>query len=114
MMTGLLDQSCISRKGLLCGYTIGGEAVKAFVAFFSSGALAAKAIDHYKSYLDKSGERWQVINGLGENGFASQEPYHKKILVAKQGAFVAGVADLSQSSKGEALLKRILKKLPQP
>lgn len=101
-------------KGLLCEYTVGGETVKAFVAFFSSGTLAVKALDHYKSYLEKSGERWQGIDGLGENGFAAQEPYHKKILVAQQGAFVAGVADLSQPSKGEELLKRILRTIQKP
>ena len=104
---GILGHGFLDR-GLLCDYTIGGETVKAFVVFFSSGALAVKALDQYKSYLEQSGEKWQVISGLGENGFASQEPYHKQILVAQQGAFVAGVADISQSSKGEELLKRIL------
>jgi hypothetical protein len=110
---GILGHGFLDR-GLLCDYTIGGETVKAFVVFFSSGALAVKALDHYKSYLERSGEKWQVINGLGENGFASQEPYHKQILVAQQGAFVAGVADLSQSSKGEELLKRILRTIQKP
>jgi len=110
---GILGHGFLDR-GLLCDYTIGGETVKAFVGFFSSGALAVKALDHYKSYLDKSGETWQVIDGLGEKGFASQEPYHKKILVAQQGAFVAGIADLSQSSKGEELLKLILRTIQKP
>ena len=110
---GILGHGFLDR-GLLCDYTIGGETVKAFVAFFSSGALAVKALDHYKSYLDTSGETWQVIDGLGEKGFVSQEPYHKKILVAQQGAFVAGVADLSQPSKGEELLKRILRTIQKP
>ena len=105
---GILGHGFLDR-GLLCDYTIGAETVKAFVVFFSSDALAVKALDQYKSYLESLGEKWQVMNGLGENGFASQEPYHKHILVAQQGAFVAGVADLSQSSKGEELLKRILR-----
>lgn len=110
---GILGHGFLDR-GLLCDYTIGGETVKAFVVFFSSGALAVKALDQYKSYLERSGEKWQVLNGLGENGFASQEPYHKHILVAQQGAFVAGVADLSQSSNGEELLKRILRTIQKP
>jgi hypothetical protein len=104
---GILGHGFLDR-GLLCDYTIGGETVKAFVVFFSSGPLAVKALDHYKSYLERSGESWQAIEGVGEKGFASQEPYHKKILVAQQGPFVAGVADLSQPSKGEELLKRML------
>ena len=110
---GILGHGFLDR-GLLCDYTIGDERVKAFVAFFPSGSLAVKALDHYKSYLEKSGESWQVIDGLGEKGFASQEPYHKKILVAQQGAFVAGIADLSQPAKGKELLKRILRKIEKP
>ena len=110
---GILGHGFLDR-GLLCDYTIGGETVKAFVVFFSSGALAVKALDHYKSYLERSGEKWQVMNGLGEKGFASQEPYHKQILVAQQGAFVAGGADLSQSSRGEELLKSILRTIQKP
>ena len=110
---GILGHGFLDR-GLLCDYTIGDKRVKAFVAFFLSGDLAVKAFDHYKSYLEKSGEAWQVIDGLGEKGFASQEPYHKKILVAQQGAFVAGIADLSQSAKGKELLKRILRKIEKP
>ena len=110
---GILGHGFLDR-GLLCDYTIGGETVKAFVVFFSSGDLAVKALDDYKSYLERSGEKWQAIDGLGEKGFTSREPYHKKILVAQQGAFVAGVADLSQPSKGEELLKRILGTLQKP
>ena len=110
---GILGHGFLDR-GLLCDYTIGSERVKAFVAFFPSGVLAVKALDHYKSYLERSGEAWRVIDGLGESGFASQEPYHKKILVAQQGAFVAGIADLSQSAKGKELLKRILRTVQKP
>lgn len=101
-------------KGLLSDYRLDGETVKAFVVFFPSDTLAGKALDQYRSYLDTAGEGWQAFKGLGEDGFASREPYHGNILVTRQGAFVAGVADLPQPSRGEALLRHLLRKIQTP
>jgi hypothetical protein len=95
-------------KGLLCNYRANGEVVKAFIAFFPSPDQAFKALNQYKGYLEKAGETWKAHEGFGDNSFTAQEPYHKTILVAQQGAFVVGIADLSSAQKGEALLKRIL------
>jgi hypothetical protein len=107
---GILGHGFLN-KGMLCDYRVNGEVVKAFIAFFSSPEEAVKALNLYKNYLKKSGETWEVLKGFGENSFTGQEPYHKTILVAQQGGFVAGVAHLSSAQKGEALLKRILNTL---
>ena len=95
-------------KGLLCEYRVNGEVVKAFVAFFPSPDQAFRALNQYKDYIRKAGESWESCKGFGEGSFTAQEPYHKTILVAQQGNFVVGVADLSSTQKGEALLKRML------
>ena len=104
---GILGHGFLDR-GLLCDYRISDEAVKAFIAFFPSPDQAFKALNQYKNYIDKSGEKWETHKGFGDNSFTAQEPYHKTILVVQQGSFVVGIADLSQVKKGEALLKRIL------
>jgi hypothetical protein len=101
-------------KGLLCDYRVNGEVVKAFIAFLPSSDQALNALNQYKNYIEKAGESWEALKGFGENSFTAQEPYHKTILVAQQGVFVAGVADLSSAQKGEALLKRILNKIQEP
>jgi len=107
---GILGHAFLD-KGLVSDYKIRGEVVKAFVAFFSSRDHAVNALNQYKSYLDASGEKWQVLNGFGEIGFVSQEPYHKNILVTQQGHFVIGVADLSRAQKGKELLGSIIREI---
>ena len=104
---GILGHGFLDR-GLLCDYRVGDEAVQAFIAFFPSPDQAVKALNQYKNYIDKSGEKWETRKDFGENSFTAQEPYHKTILVAQQGPFVVGIADLPRVQKGEALLKRIL------
>lgn len=98
-------------KGMMSDYRLGNEIVKAFVAFFSSGELAVEALNLYKDFLKREGEKWQVLDGFGESGLISKEPYHKNILVSQQGPFVVGVTDLSQAQKGEELLKSIIRKI---
>jgi hypothetical protein len=107
---GILGHAFLDR-GLVCDYKLADEVVKAFIAFYPSKELADTAIKHYKEFLKKSGKKWTSLKSDAENGFASQEPYHKNIIVAQQGHFVAGVYDLSLAQKGEALLKNILKKI---
>jgi hypothetical protein len=68
-------------------------------------------LSQYKNYIDKSGEQFKILKDFGQNSFTAQEPYHKTILVAQQGPFVVGIADLTQVQKGEALMKRILSTL---
>jgi hypothetical protein len=104
---GILGHGFLDR-GLLCEYRVSDEVVKAFIAFFPSPDQAVKALNQYKNYIDKSGEKWEIRKDFGDNSFTAREPYHKTILVAQQGPFVVGVADLSQVQKGEALLKKIL------
>lgn len=104
---GILGHGFLDR-GLLCDYRVNSEVVKAFIAFFASPDQALKALNQYQNYLEKAGEPWEARKGFGENSFTAREPYHKTILVAQQGVFVVGVADLSSAKQGEALLKRML------
>ncbi len=110
---GILGHAYLDR-GMMGDYRLGDETVKAFVAFFPSGEHAVIALNRYKDFLKKAGEKWQVLNGFGEQGFISKEPYHKNILVSQQGPFVVGVTDLSQAQKGEELLKRLISKVKKP
>ena len=100
-----------SVRFLLCGNPVHGSVTANSVncsAFFPSPDQAVKALNQYKGYIDKSGEKWETHKDFGDNSFTAQEPYHKTILVVQQGSFVVGIADLSQVKKGEALLKKIL------
>lgn len=110
---GILGHAFLN-KGLITEYKLGEEVVKAFVAFFPSRKHAVIALNQYKNFLNESGKKWQVLNGFGETGFVSQEPYHKNILVAQQGSFVVGVSDLPHAQKGKQLLKSIIRKIKKP
>jgi hypothetical protein len=107
---GILGHAFLDR-GLICDYRIGGEVVSAFVAFFPSSEDAGNSFEAHKDFLRSSGKAPMLLNGFGERGFVSQEPYHKKIIVAQQGSFVTGVYDLVVAQKGMGLLKDILKRI---
>ena len=107
---GILGHAFLD-KGLVSDYTIGDGVVKAFVAFFPSREHAVEALDQYKRYINAAGETWQLLNGFGERGFFSREPYQKTVLVAQMSHFVVGVANLSHAEKGKELLKRIMREI---
>jgi len=107
---GILGHAFLD-KGLVSDYTIGDGVVKAFVAFFPSREHAVEALDQYKRYIKAAGETWQLLNGFGERGFFSKEPYQKTVLVAQMSHFVVGVSNLSHAEKGKELLKRIMREI---
>jgi hypothetical protein len=51
---------------------------------------------------------------VGERSFCAPEPYHKSIIVAQQGCFVAGITDLSSPQQGMLLLKNMINNLKKP
>ncbi|MBW2221850.1 MAG: hypothetical protein JRF22_04905 [Deltaproteobacteria bacterium] len=110
---GILGHAFLD-KGMMGDYRLDDEVVKAFVAFYPSGEQAVVALNRYKDFLKKAGEKWQVLDGFGERGILSREPYHKNILVSQQGPFVVGVTDLSHAQKGEELLKNIIRNIKKP
>lgn len=110
---GILGHAFLGR-GLICDYRMDGDVVSAFVAFFPSNEDAGSAFESHKDFLRKSGKACEPLKGLGTRGFFSQEPYHKNILVAQKGSFVAGVYDLAVAKKGMALLTDILKRIEYP
>jgi len=107
---GILGHAFLDR-GLTCDYRIEGDVVSAFVALFPSSKDAVGSFEEHKDFLRRSGKKCVHINGFGEYGFFSQEPYHKNILVVQEGSFVVGVYDLLKAQKGIELLKDILKRI---
>ncbi len=107
---GILGHAFLDR-GLICDYRIEDDVVSAFVAFFRSSGDAVSSFDEHKDFLRRSGKKCIPLNGFGEYGFVSQEPYHKNILVVQEGSFVVGVYDLLKAQKGIELLKDILKRI---
>jgi hypothetical protein len=110
---GILGHAFLD-KGLMGDYRVGQDVVKAFVAFFPSPAGAAAAMSAYNDFLQKAGKKQLDLNGFGEAGFVSEEPYHKQLLVAQQGAFVAGVTDLNSVPAGIRLLQRVMEGIKKP
>lgn len=107
---GILGHAFLDR-GLICDYRIEDDVVSAFVAFFRSSGDAVSSFDEHKGFLRRSGKKCIPLNGFGEYGFVSQEPYHKNILVVQKGSFVVGVYDLLKAQKGIELLKDMLKRI---
>jgi len=85
--------------------------VSAFLAFLPSKKEAMKSFKQHKTFLQESGTVF-VLDGLGERGLISEEPYHKNILIIQTGSFVIGMYDLSIPKKGRPILEDILQSLP--
>ena len=107
---GILGHAFLD-KGLICDYRLEGEVVSTFVAFFRSSEDAVSSFEEHKNFLRRSGKKCIPLNGFGEYGFVSQEPYHKNILVVREGSLVLGVYGLLKAQKGIELLKDILKRI---
>ncbi len=107
---GILGHAFYDR-GIVCDYLIEKEVVSAFLAFLPSKNAAVKSFEQHKSFLQESGTVF-VLDGLGERGLISQEPYHKNIIIIQTGSFVIGMYDLSVPQKGRPILEDILQRLP--
>jgi hypothetical protein len=98
-------------QGLVCDYQIDAKKVTAFIAMLPSEQAAAEAVGLHRSFLEKSGQKHLPVHGLGKHAFASEEPYHQKIIATQQGPFVIGVYDLDSTEAGKKLLANILKNI---
>lgn len=107
---GILGHAFLE-QGIVCDYRIDGKKVTAFIALLPSAQAAVEAVEHHKSFLEKSGQKYLPVEGLGKHAFASEEPYHQKIIATQRGPFVIGVYDLDRIEAGKRLLVGILKKL---
>jgi hypothetical protein len=107
---GILGHAFLDR-GLIADYRIDGDTVSAFVAFFPSTKDAISSVEKHKGFLERSGATCIPLSGFGKQGYASQEPHHKEILVVQEGAFVVGVYDLIKSRQGMALLQDMVKRI---
>ena len=101
-------------QGVVSEYYINGEAIKAFIAPFPSPPGAQTAFEQYKQFISSIGKPGEQNNTMGERSFCAQEPYHKNIIVAQQGCFVAGITELSSPKQGTVLLENIIKNLKKP
>ena len=107
---GILGHAFLDR-GMVCEYRIEGKKVTAFVAFFPSYRDAVMAVEHHRSFLEKSEKACLPLEGFGMHSFVSEEPFHKTIIVKQAGTFVAGVYDLTSVEAGKGLLTGILRNL---
>lgn len=107
---GILGHAFLDR-GMVCEYRIEGKKVTAFVAFLPSYRDAVMAVEHHRSFLEKSEKACLPLEGFGMHSFVSEEPFHKTIIVKQAGTFVAGVYDLTSVEAGKRLLTGILRNL---
>ena len=107
---GILGHAFLD-PGLVCEYRNGDEIVSAFVAVLPSREDAVKSFEQYRNFLKKAGKNGVPLNGIGEQGLVSQEPYHRNIVVVQKETFIVGVYDLARVKEGIELLKHILKRI---
>lgn len=109
---GILGHAFLD-KGLVCDYQIEEKKASAFIAIMPSYQDAVSAVKQHRSYLNKLNKKCRPLDGFGQHGFVSEEPYHQTIIETQAGAFVAGVYDLSTTEAGKRLLENILKNIKQ-
>jgi len=107
---GILGHGFLDR-GIVCDYRIEGKKVSAFIAMLPSPRDAAGALQHHRSFLEKSGKKCRPLEGYGAHGFISEEPYHETIMATQVGAYVVGIYDLAAPGAGATLLEEIIRNL---
>jgi len=107
---GILGHAFLDR-GIASDYQIEGQKVSAFVAFLLSDKDAEKAVEQHRIFLKESKKNCSPLKGFEKNGFVSEEPFHKKIIVTQKGPFVIGIYDLATTEAGRKLLLDILKNI---
>lgn len=111
---GILGHAFFDR-GLVSAHKLDGDVVTAFIVLFSSDEDAAEAVKAHKDFLQKAGQECLPLSGLGQQGFSSEEPYHKNIVEAQEGPFVMGVYDLPETQEGMDLLTDMVRRVkPTP
>ena len=109
---GILGHAFLD-KGLICDYRIGDKNVSAFLAFFPSKKAAEASYSQHMAFLQESGES-SPLNGIGDRGLISQEPYHNTIIIVQKGSFEIGVYNLSTPQEGMQILESIVERLRIP
>jgi hypothetical protein len=95
-------------RGLLGDYQLGDARCTAFVVLLGSEEEARASLERHRSFLQGAGKQCRAVDGIGGRGFESDEPHHKKILVAQAGRYVAGIYDLPSLQQGRHLLENLL------
>jgi hypothetical protein len=92
--------------GLEARYPVEGGEATGFVVVFDSSSAARKGFEELKEFCVVSGG---LMNAKvpGELSFSARTPYHGVLLVFLQGKTVSGVRDLTEASKGQALVNSI-------
>ena len=109
---GILGHAFLDR-GIVSDYRIQGQKVRAFVAMFPSSQDAGDAVKQHEFFLLKTGKKCLPFERVGEHGFVSEEPYHKKIMETQTRTFVAGVYELTNIEAGKTLLADIIQTIKQ-
>ncbi len=107
LVGGILGHAFLPR-GVVSDYRIAGETVKSFIMPFPSASAAKTAFDRYQQFIKAQGRIVEMGHAVGEDNFSGQEPYHKTVVVSRQGCFVMAITELSRPEQGIPLLSMII------
>jgi hypothetical protein len=110
---GILGHAFLDR-GLMCEYGIRDDRVSLFLALLPSRQDAVGSFQQYKSFLEEAGQTCLPLEGVGERGFVSREPYHDNLVVIQSGSYILGAFDLPFPNEGIELARQLLKRIPPP
>lgn len=110
LVGGILGHAFLP-QGVVSEYRIAGETVKSFIIPFPSPSAARTAFECYQQFIASQGTLVRVEKTVGDGSFSGQDPYHKTVIVARQGGFIAAITELSSPEQGAQILSTIIRNL---
>ena len=100
------------KKGLTADAKLNENIIRIFVVLEDSHESAARALDDYKAYLDKSKASYSVNTEGNVSTIVARDPLYKGMALSRSGPFLIGAAKLSDPESALPIIKKIHSRIP--
>ncbi len=110
ILSNILGYSFL-KNGVTAAYQVGGEEKSLIIMECESVDEAKDQLAQFAAYEEKSGEGMTRITDLGEEGFVVNDRYYKRLVVVRQGRYLAVVMGVTDEAAARELIKRVIENI---
>ena len=102
------------KNGVMADYQVDGEEKSLLIMELDSDGEAMELLARFISHEEKSGEGLAKITDLGEDGFIAKDKYYKRLIVVRQGKYVALIRPVIDELIARKLIKMVVENINLP
>ena len=110
ILSNILGYSFL-KNGVTATYRVGDEEKSLIVMECESVDDAKDRLAQFAAYEEKSGEGMTWITDLGEEGFAVNDKYYKRLIVVRQGRHLAVVMGFTDEAAARGLIEMVIENI---